>query len=194
MNFSENFEQTNWVNSVHGDEFSSCDYKRLFSLLEAIYADAVACEVGKLAKERCCGCEYDHPSQRQHVCLMLSEQEKWQSYRLEAIERVRKMKTIRVMKLQYHKDLRQFREKSDSTFVYSLMDLLENTEDSEFGSILNYLSYWREDKLSDELSNWKEDCRDDLLGHGAVIYSVLFIMYSVDLHVCNYSINASVIK
>jgi hypothetical protein len=27
-----------------------------------------------------------------------------------------------------------------------------------------------------------------------VIYSVLFIIYSVDLHVCNYSINTSVIK
>jgi hypothetical protein len=39
------------------------------------------------------------------------------------------------------------------------MDLRENTEDSEFESILNYLSYWREDKLSDELSNWKEDSR-----------------------------------
>ena len=69
-------------------KFASSDYKRLFSLLEAIYAEAVAYEGGKLTKERCCGCEYDHPSQRQHDCIMLSEQERWQSYGLEAIERV----------------------------------------------------------------------------------------------------------
>jgi hypothetical protein len=158
MNFSQNFEQSSWANSVCADEVSASDYKRLLSLLEAIYAEAVSCEVGKLAKESCCGCEYDHPSQRRHDCLMLSEQEKWQSYGLEAIERVivKRMvwrefvEAIRVMKLQYHKDAREHfdnLEKSpDSTFVYSLMDLHENSEDSEFESILNYLSYWREDK------------------------------------------------
>ena len=37
-------------------------------------------------------------------------------------------------------------------------------------SILNYLSYWREDKLLDELSNWKEDCRDDPLEPGATVF------------------------
>jgi predicted nucleic acid-binding Zn-ribbon protein len=71
MNFSQNFEQSNWANSVHADEVSSSDYKRLFSLLEDIYAEAVACEVGKLAKERCCGCEYDHPSQHQHGVMAI---------------------------------------------------------------------------------------------------------------------------
>ena len=38
MNFSQKIEQSNWVNSVRADEVSSSDYKRLFSLLEAIYA------------------------------------------------------------------------------------------------------------------------------------------------------------
>jgi hypothetical protein len=32
--------------------------------MKLLYIEAVAYEVGKLAKERCCGCEYDHPSQR----------------------------------------------------------------------------------------------------------------------------------
>ena len=152
MNFSQKFEQSNWADSVHADEVSSSDYKKLFSLLEAIYAEAVAREVGKLTKERCCGCEYDHPSQRQHDCIMLSEQERWQSYGLEAIERVivKRMvwrefvEAIRVMKLQYHKDVREhfdnFEKSPDSTFVYSLMDRRENTKDSEFESIFNYLS------------------------------------------------------
>ena len=67
MSFSQNFEQSNWACCVHVDEVSSSDYKRLFSLLEAIYAEAVAREVDKLTKERCCGCEYDHPSQRQLI-------------------------------------------------------------------------------------------------------------------------------
>ena len=38
MNFSQKIEQSNWANSVRADEVSSSDYKRLFSLLEAIYA------------------------------------------------------------------------------------------------------------------------------------------------------------
>jgi hypothetical protein len=158
MNFSPIFEQSNWACCVHADGVSSSDYRRLFSLLEAIYAEAAAREVGKLTKERCCCCEYDHSSQRHHDCIMLSEQERWRSYGLEAIERVivKRMvwrefvEAIRVM-LQYHKDVREHfdnLEKSpDSTFVYSLMDLRENTEDSEFESILNYLSYWREDRF-----------------------------------------------
>ena len=50
MRFSQNFEQSNWACCVHADEVSSSDYKRLFSLLEAIYAEAVAYEVGKLTK------------------------------------------------------------------------------------------------------------------------------------------------
>jgi hypothetical protein len=90
---------------------------------------------------------------------MLSEQERWQSYGLEAIERVIVKRMVwrefveatRVMKLQYHKDVREqfdnLEKSHDSTFVYSLMDLRENTEDSEFESILNYLSYWREDRF-----------------------------------------------
>ena len=84
------------------------------------------------------------------------------------------VEAIRVMKLQYHKDVREHfdnLEKSpDSTFVYSLMDLRENTKDSEFESILNYLSYWREDKLLDEISSCKEDCCDDPLEPGAMVF------------------------
>ena len=159
MNFSQNFEQSKWVCNVHADEVSSVDCKKLFTLLEVIYAEAVFNEISKLSKERCCGCEYDHPSQRQHDCLMLSEQEKWESYGLEAIDRVINkrmvwrefLEAIRVLKLQYHKDVREhfesLQKSPDSTFVYSLMDLCLNTENREFKSILNYLSYWRADRI-----------------------------------------------
>ncbi len=97
-------------------------------MLEAIYAEAVSCEVGKLAKERYCGCEYAHPSQRRHDCLMLSEQEKWQSYGLEAIERVivkrmvwrQFVEAIRVMKLQYHKDARKHFDNLEKSLIQRL--------------------------------------------------------------------------
>ena len=41
-------------------------------LLEVIIAWAVSDEIEKLSEEKCCGFEHDHPSQRQHDCLMLT--------------------------------------------------------------------------------------------------------------------------
>ena len=85
MNFSKDLM---YGNEVFTDEVSSVDYQKLCKLLEAIIAWAVSGEIEKLSKERCCGCEYDHPSQRQHDCLMLTVEEKWTTYGLEAMERV----------------------------------------------------------------------------------------------------------
>jgi hypothetical protein len=59
-----------------------------FNLLEGIYANAVAHEVHRLCVELCCGCQINHPSQRQHDCLMIDEHERWQMYGLQAIGRV----------------------------------------------------------------------------------------------------------
>ena len=65
---------------MFSDEVSSDDYKKLCKLLETIIAWAVFDEVHKLSKEKCCGCEYDHPSQRRHDCVMLTVEEKWSTY------------------------------------------------------------------------------------------------------------------
>ena len=49
-----------------------------YNLLEGIYANAVEQEVERLCVESCNGCQAGHPSQRQHDCLMMNENERWQ--------------------------------------------------------------------------------------------------------------------
>ena len=56
------------------DEMSS-EMKNLCDLVNAIFYEAVVVEIGKLCKERCRGCEVDHPSKKRHECLMLSLEE-----------------------------------------------------------------------------------------------------------------------
>ena len=110
MNFSEEFT---YGNKVFTDEVSSVDYQKLCKLLEAIIAWAVSDEIEKLSKERRCGCEYDHPSERRHDCLMLTLEEKWTTYGLEAMERVNSKQMIwhlfleatRILKLKYYNSI-----------------------------------------------------------------------------------------
>ena len=59
---------------VHVDDVSMADYKKLVPLVEAMYTTAV--EVDRF----CRGCEIAHPSQREHDCLMMSEEERWEVY------------------------------------------------------------------------------------------------------------------
>ena len=124
------------------------------------YANAVAHEVQRLYVEPCNGCQVGHPSQRQHDCLKVNENERWQMYGLQAIERVNGKRMVwyefaeamRVLKLAVDRDvlehLQQLEKDPDSTFVDSLMELHQNTENHEIQCILNYLFYWRlEDPL-----------------------------------------------
>ena len=98
--------------------------------------------------------------QRQHDCLMMNENERWQMYGLQAIERVNGKRMVwnefaeamRVLKLAVDRDvlehLQQMEKDPDSTFVDSLMELYQNTENHELQCILNYLFHWRlEDPL-----------------------------------------------
>ena len=144
-----------WGNNAHIDEVSKTEYQKQFSLLEAIFANAVASEINQLCQEYCCGCKIDHPSQRQHDCLMMDEDERWEMYGFDAIERVNNKRMIwdefveaaRVLKLRCHKDvldhLRQLEKTPDSMFVQSLRDLHSGTANPELDCVLNYLSYWR---------------------------------------------------
>jgi hypothetical protein len=81
-------------------------------------------------------------------------------YGLQAIERVNAKRMVwcafaeamRVLKLRVKRDvlehLQQLEKDPDSTFVDSLMELHQNTENHELQCILNYLFYWRlEDPL-----------------------------------------------
>jgi hypothetical protein len=102
--------QTLWANSLNVDEVVPWEVKNLCNLVNAIFSDAIANQINKLRKEKCCGCEVNHPSQRRHECLMMSEEEGWIMHGLEAIERVIEsqivwkhfIEAIRVMKLDYH--------------------------------------------------------------------------------------------
>jgi hypothetical protein len=81
-------------------------------------------------------------------------------YGLQAIERVNGKRMVwnefaeamRVLKLAVDRDvlehLQQLEKNPDSTFVDSLMELYQNTENHELQCILNYLFNWRlEDPL-----------------------------------------------
>ena len=131
-----------------------------YNLLEGIYANVVAQEVERFCVESCNGCQAGHPSQRQHDCLTMNENERWQMYGLQAIERVNGKRMVwnefaeamRVLKLEVDRDvlehLQQLEKDPDSTFVDSLMELYQNTENHELHCILNYLFHWRlEDPL-----------------------------------------------
>ena len=84
-----------------------------YNLLEGIYANAVAHEVERLCVESCNGCQGGHRSQRQHDCLMMNENERWQMYGLQAIERVNGKRMVwnefavamRVLKLAVDRDV-----------------------------------------------------------------------------------------
>ena len=84
-----------------------------YNLLEGIYANVVAQEGGRLCVESCNGCQAGHPSQRQHDCLMMNENERWQMYGLQAIERVNGKRMVwnefaeamRVLKLAVDRDV-----------------------------------------------------------------------------------------
>jgi hypothetical protein len=128
-----------------------------YNLLEGIYANAVAQEVERLCVESCSGCQVGHPSQKQHDCLMMNENERWQMYGFQAIERVNGKRMVRnefaeamkVLKLAVDRDvlehLQQLEKDPDSTFIDSLTELHQNTENNELQCILNYLFNWRLD-------------------------------------------------
>ena len=91
---------------------------------------------------------------------MMNENERWQMYGLQAIERVNGKRMVwnefaeamRVLKLAVDRDvlehLQQLEKDPDSTFVDSLMELHQNTESHDLQCILNYLFHWRlEDPL-----------------------------------------------
>lgn len=97
---------------LHGKP--ACSYNQ-FSLLEGIYANAVAHEVHRLCEEFRCGCKINHPGQIQHNGLMIDKYERWQMYGSQAIQQVYakrmvwnkllKSEATRVLKLQVYADV-----------------------------------------------------------------------------------------
>ena len=108
-------EQVFWAKCLNVDEVVPWEIRNLCNLMNAIFSEAVDCQVHKLRKEKCCGCEVNHPSQKRHDCLMMSEEEGWIIHGSEAVKRVIEYQTvskkfteaIRVMKLDPHEHVIQ---------------------------------------------------------------------------------------
>ena len=79
------------------------------NLMNAIFSQTVNHQVQELQKKQCCGCEVDHPSQRRHDCIMMTE-ERWITYGLETVQYVPQQgivwkqfkEAIRIMKFVPH--------------------------------------------------------------------------------------------
>ena len=69
---------------------TSCNKHSSASVMECLHGrnicNAVAHEVERLCVDSCNGCQVGHPSQRQHDCLMMNENERWQMYGLQAVD------------------------------------------------------------------------------------------------------------
>ena len=140
-------EQVLWAKGLNVDEVVPWEIRNLCNLMNVIFSEAVDCEVQKLRKEKCCGCEVNHPSQRRHDCIMTSEEEGWIIHGSEAVEQVIKHQTvskhfteaIRVMKLDPHKHVvEHFKKltKDPETTGEFLKDLKFNSSFPEYQAIL----------------------------------------------------------
>ena len=138
------------------DEVVAWEVNQQTNLMNAIFSQVVNHQVQSLRKERCCGCEVDHPSQRRHECIMMTEEEAWITYGLEAVEHVLEhgilwkqfREAIRIMKLVPHKHtLVHFHKLSSNheTTLELLMDLQFKANLSEYQDILGYLHYWKDE-------------------------------------------------
>ncbi|CAB4012542.1 Hypothetical predicted protein [Paramuricea clavata] len=59
-----------------------------YSALVYRASDSFSDEIAKIRREKSCDCKVDYPSQRRHECLMLTLEESWTTYGLDAIEQV----------------------------------------------------------------------------------------------------------
>ena len=136
------------------DEFVPWEVKNQRNLMNAIFFQAVNLRVGKLRKERCCGCKVNHPSQRRHDCLMMMEG--WENYGLEAIEHVVQhgillnqfTEAACVMKLIPHDQVTRHYEKlayNHEATLQLLTNLMFKADLSKYQHILGYLYYWQEE-------------------------------------------------
>ncbi|CAB3977891.1 Hypothetical predicted protein [Paramuricea clavata] len=157
MNTSQEVPNDVVVNevSVSRDLNVSFEVKNVYDLMNAVFFEAVVCEIQRLLKEKCSSCEVDHPGQRRHNCIMLSDEEGWLLHGLKAVERVierrilRKqfLEAIRVMRLEYygHATEHYANLKKDCEVTLDFLGDLRGSF-SVHQPILNYLMYWSEEQ------------------------------------------------
>jgi hypothetical protein len=126
-------------------------------LLEAIYIHAIQNEVNKICEDNCYGCEVVHPSQRNHDCLMMDDEERWLLYTTDAVMQVKCkyciwsefIEATRVLKMIHRENMRtrlqQLESIDDPMLLKSLREQHLTEENRKIHCIINYLSYWRND-------------------------------------------------
>ena len=141
------------------DEVASYEVKNLCGLMDAIFSEAVSDEIAEISKKKCRDCKVDYPSQRRHECLMLTLEESWTMYGLDAIEQVIERgilwklfnEAIRVQKLDYYEVVREHYENLTKNYERTLeflKDLRYNSEFFDYQAILGYLYYWSENQCA----------------------------------------------
>ena len=124
--------------------------------MNAVFSQVVDQRVHELRKEKCCRCQVDHPNQRRHDCLMMTEEEGWITYEPEAIKHVLEKgilwkqfrEAIRIMQFIPHEHARRHFQKLSSdceATLELLIDLNFKTNLSEYQDILGYLHYWQKE-------------------------------------------------
>ena len=134
------------------DEFVPWEVTHQTNLMNAIFSQCIDLHVNKLRKEKCCGCEIDHPSQRRHDCIMMSDEEARITYGLEAVEHIFEKElllkqfteAIRILKLTPHEQVLQHYRNLKNNHV-SAIELVMNKNLTEYQDILGYLYYWQEE-------------------------------------------------
>ena len=145
-------EQVLWANNLRADEVVPWEIKNQCDLMNTIFLDAIEHQLQQIRKEKCRGCEVNHPSQRRHECIMMSEEEDWIMYGTEAAEQVIEhqivskhfTEAIRVMKLDPHNEVIQHLKnlsKDLETTAEFLKDLKFNSCFPEYQNIFGYLKY-----------------------------------------------------
>jgi uncharacterized protein YktA (UPF0223 family) len=106
--------------------------------MNAVFGESVACEIGKLCKEKCRGCEVNHPSQRRQECIMLSEEQRCISYGLEAIERVIERGIVWKQFIEAEHAVKHFIDlgKDHEVTLSLLMNLRQTSDFSDYQAIL----------------------------------------------------------
>ena len=74
------------------DEVEQVQRQRIASLIGHIFQLTYANMVDELIQEeklnRCHGCAIQHPSQRQHSCVMMDKEDSWLYYREDVVEKI----------------------------------------------------------------------------------------------------------
>ena len=74
------------------DEVEKVQRQRVASLIGHVFQLTYAVTVDELIQEeklnRCHGCAIQHPSQRQHSCLMMDKEDSWLYYREDVVEKI----------------------------------------------------------------------------------------------------------